>query len=79
VKRKTVKKYFRDEILLTSIGLKIRQIREKKGISQEMLANECEMDYSQLHRMEMGKVNFSVSYLAKVSKALKVDPKDLLP
>ncbi len=50
----------------------------KKEISQETLANECEIDYSQLNRMELGKVNFSISYLYRIAEALSVDPKDLL-
>lgn len=44
-----------------------------------MLANECEIDYSQVNRMALGKVNFSISYLYKVAAALGVDPKELLP
>ena len=38
-----------------------------------------EVDYSQLARMELGQVNFSVSYLFRVSEALGVTPKELLP
>ncbi len=37
------------------------------------------MDYSQLARMELGQVNFSISYLFRVAEALGVTPKDLLP
>jgi hypothetical protein len=36
-------------------------------------------DYSQKNREELGKVNFSVSYLALIAKALEVSPKKLLP
>jgi ribosome-binding protein aMBF1 (putative translation factor) len=79
VKKKVVRKNFRDEKLLTYIGSKIREVRISKGISQETLANECEVDYSQIHRMELGKVNFNVSNLYKISAALKIDPKLLLP
>ncbi len=51
----------------------------KKNVSQETLANECEIDYSQINRMELGKVNFSVSYLSKIAGVLNINPKDLLP
>ncbi len=44
-----------------------------------MLANDCEIDYSQVNRMELGKVNFSISYLYKIAAALEVNPKELLP
>lgn len=51
----------------------------EKNVSQESLANECEVDYSQINRMELGKVNFSISYLYKIAEVLQVNPKDLLP
>lgn len=76
--QRVVKKYFKDEKLLVQIGDKIRKIRTERGLSQEFLANECEVDYSQINRMELGKVNFSVSYLSKIASALKVHPRDLL-
>ena len=73
------RKYFIDRDLLNKLGANIREIRLAKGISQETLANECEVDYSQINRMELGKVNFSVSWLSKIATALNVKIKDLLP
>ncbi len=78
MKPKGKSKYYKDDEVLKLIGERIREIRTKKEISQETLANECEIDYSQLNRMELGKVNFSISYLYRIARALKVDPKDLL-
>ena len=60
------------------VGLRIREIRTSKKISHENLAYECEIDYSQINRMELGKVNFNLSNLYKIAKALNVNPKDLL-
>jgi transcriptional regulator with XRE-family HTH domain len=79
VEKKLMRKNHRDEQLLSHIGGKIREIRISKGFSQETLANECEVDYSQINRMELGKVNFNISTLYKVAKVLDVDPKELLP
>jgi transcriptional regulator with XRE-family HTH domain len=78
VNQRVVKKYFKDDKLLVQIGDKIRKIRTERGISQEFLANECDVDYSQINRMELGKVNFRVSLLTKIASALKVHPQDLL-
>jgi transcriptional regulator with XRE-family HTH domain len=78
IKRKR-KAYFKDQVFLTNIGNKIRELRISKGLSIENLANDCELDYSQIARMELGKVNFNVSFLSKISSSLKVDPKELLP
>lgn len=71
--------YYKDDALLKYIGERIREIRISKQISQEALANESELDYSQINRMELGKVNFTVSNLSRIAKALDVDPKELLP
>ena len=78
MKAKEKSKYYKDDEALKLIGERIRKSRMKNEISQETLANECEIDYSQLNRMELGKVNFSISYLYRIAKALNVDPKDLL-
>ncbi len=44
------------------------------------LAFACnDKDYSQINRIELGKVNFSVSYLTLIAKVLDVTPQDLLP
>ena len=43
------------------------------------LAFMCnDKDYSQINRLELGKINFSVSYLFLVASALEVNPADLL-
>lgn len=71
-------KYFKDDEALKHIGNKIREFRTIKKISQESLANTCDIDYSQINRMELGKVNFGISYLFRIAQALEVDPADLL-
>jgi transcriptional regulator with XRE-family HTH domain len=78
VKQKGKRSYYKDAEVLTQVGAKIRQIRILKQISQETLANDCDIDYSQVNRMELGKVNFSISYLYRIAKALHVDPAELL-
>jgi transcriptional regulator with XRE-family HTH domain len=79
VKKRSPRNYYKDEPFMKQIGEKIREIRNQKNVSIEELANECGVDYSQVNRMELGKVNFSISYLNKIAFALGVSPKDLLP
>lgn len=78
MKQKGKDKYFKDEEALKLIGAKIREIRTVKKMSQETLANSCDIDYSQINRMELGKVNFGISYLFRIAEALDVNPTDLL-
>jgi len=79
VKRKATKKYFVNKPLITIIGQKIRECRLSREMSIEKLANECEVDPSQVGRMELGKVNFSISMLHRIAEALNIDAKKLQP
>ena len=53
----------RDQELLQQIALKLKKLREKKGVSQEQLYNETDIHIA---RIETGKVNISVSTLSKL-------------
>lgn len=80
MKRKAKRVYFRDDLFLKQIGNKVREYRLGKGITQMDLAFKCgDKDYSQINRVELGKVNFSVSYLKLIAEALNISPQDLLP
>jgi transcriptional regulator with XRE-family HTH domain len=80
VKKKAKKVYYRNDDFLIKIGNKIRDLRTAKDMTQMELAFKCnDMDYSQINRMELGKINFSISYLLLIAKALEVSPKKLLP
>ncbi len=71
--------YYKNKDALKEIGAKIREIRIVNQISIERLAIECETDATQIGRMELGKVNFSISYLYRIAQALEVHPRELLP
>ncbi len=45
----------------------------------EDLAIKCAVDYSQVSRMERGRVNFTYFSLLKIASALDIDPKELQP
>ena len=78
--KKSTKAYFRDDLFLKELGDNIRKLRLERNMSQTDLAFKCnDIDYSQINRIELGKVNFSVSFLALLSIALEVDTKDLIP
>jgi transcriptional regulator with XRE-family HTH domain len=79
VKKSPKRIYYINKAALLLVGSKMREIRTIKNISIETLANTSGMDYSQLARMELGQVNFTISYLFRVAEALGVTPKELLP
>ena len=79
MKKKAKRAYYINKTALSLIGAKMRDVRTTKEMSIEYLANTSGMDYSQLSRMELGQVNFTISYLFRVAEALGVTPKELLP
>ena len=54
---------FRDQELLDKIAARLKSLREEKGLSQENVYNELDVH---IGRIEVGKVNVSVSTLSKL-------------
>jgi transcriptional regulator with XRE-family HTH domain len=57
------------------IGSAIRELREKRGYSQDYLAEMMDVDRSTISKIENGKFSFSIDYLTKISLALKFELK----
>lgn len=75
----TRKPYYRDDAFLLKVGQKIRSVRLEKGLTQTELAFKCnDIDYSQINRVELGKVNFSISFLNLLADALEIEPAEFL-
>lgn len=58
------------------IGNRIKELRKELGLSQEKLANNCELDRTYVASVENGKRNISIINLEKIIKALNVSLKD---
>ena len=62
---------------LKKFGHNLRNIRKAKGLSMESVANEAEIEYRQLGRIERGEVNTTIISLLRIAEILKVDMKVL--
>lgn len=60
------------------VGAKIRKIRLSKGFSIQNLAYEIGIEYTQLSRIERGKINTSIYQLFLISRALDVNFADII-
>lgn len=58
-----------DEVLL-EIGRAIKSARERRGLSQQELADKAHLSLSHLQHMEAGKVNFSFEMLFSIFNEL---------
>ena len=58
------------------VGNRIKEYRNKIGISQEALAHEAGLDRTYITSVERGKRNISIVNLEKITKALNVNLSD---
>lgn len=60
------------------IGLTIKYLRKKAGLTQEQLAKKMnpKTRKAQVSRIETGKVNYTIDYLFGIAKALNCDISD---
>lgn len=54
------------------IGLRIRELRNQTGLSQEKFALKIEMDRTYLASVESGRRNISIVNLEKIIKGLNI-------
>lgn len=59
------------------LGNKIKQIRERKHLSREDVAFNCDFSGSYMGMIERAEYDFKISKLYKIAKALDVDIKEL--
>jgi len=62
----------------TKLGLNLKRIRTKKGISQGDIARELEVSRGFISTIENGKTNPTLSTITNIAKALGVSTDELL-
>lgn len=65
-----------DDAIKGTFGRRVRDIRVKKGLSQEGLAEICELDRSYVGGVERGERNVSLVNIRKIADALGISPKE---
>jgi transcriptional regulator with XRE-family HTH domain len=60
------------------VGMRIRELRLAKGVSQEALADEAGVHRTYMGSVERGERNISLENIVKIAHALKVAPSALL-
>lgn len=60
------------------LGKNVRKLRQQRGITQEKLAFEAEIDLTYVGGIERGKRNPSLLVMARIAKALSVPLTKLL-
>lgn len=55
-----------------AVGKRVKELRNKLGISQEELADTAQLDRTYITSVERGKRNISIVNVEKLAKALQV-------
>lgn len=67
-----------DDDILERIGLNITLIRERRGLTQEKLAELAGLHRAYIGQIERGEKNLGLRNLEKIAKALGVQARDLV-
>ncbi|RPG34020.1 MAG: XRE family transcriptional regulator [Muricauda sp. TMED12] len=62
---------------LIKFGQNLRRLRKERGFTQEELANELDIEISQISRIERGVINTSVSLVKAIIDCLHIEADEL--
>ncbi len=65
--------------LYESLGLKIRETRKKRGLTQASLARAASLTRTSITNIEAGRQRLPLDTLYEIASALRVTPPELLP
>lgn len=63
---------------ITAFGKRVREVRKKKGISQEKLAELSNIDRSYMGNIERGEKNVTLIKVYEICDALDIEIKEML-
>lgn len=63
-----------EETFIISLGTQVRKIREQKNLSQQNLADLCNVPKSTIARVERAEVNVTIKTLIKIANAIEISP-----
>ena len=67
----------RDEAIKVAFGRRLRKLRTDKGLSQEALALDCDLDRTYIGGIERGERNVSLINIEKIAAALGIPVREL--
>ncbi len=68
----------KDQQIIDLLATNLQRIRSEKKVSQEDLSYKADIAQSQVARIEVGKINPTISTVAALAKGLGIEPYELL-
>ena len=66
------------ETVVKLVGSRVREIRLENKQTIEALAFSSDMEYTQLSRIELGKINTSLFQIYKISRSLNISVAEIM-
>lgn len=63
-----------DKIALKKFGNNLRLLRQEKGLTLRELSSACNIDYSNILKIEQGKINITFTSIIDLASALELNP-----
>jgi len=60
-----------------AFGKRVENFRKKLGLSYRQLAQKCDIDHSNISKIEKGEVDIRISTIQELAKGLEVHPREL--
>jgi len=60
-----------------AFGKRVEMYRKKQNLSYRELAQKCDVDHSNISKIEKGEVDLRISTVQELAKGLNVHPKEL--
>jgi transcriptional regulator with XRE-family HTH domain len=67
-----------EQEFVRNFGEHLKEIRLKKGFSQEILALDADIPVNQVGRIERAEIKTTLGTIYKLAAALQISPKELL-
>lgn len=58
-------------------GKRLAELRDQKGLSFRTLAQRCDIDHSDISKIEKGQINIQIGTVMELAKGLNIHPKEL--
>ncbi|MCT2407496.1 helix-turn-helix domain-containing protein [Chryseobacterium antibioticum] len=60
-----------------AFGKRVEKLRKKMGLSYRELAQKCDVDHSNISKIEKGEVDLRISTIQELATGLEVHPQEL--
>ena len=65
-------------MVISAFGKVLRKLRERQNLSQEKLAEYCDLDRTYISLLERGLRQPTITTLFKIAEAIKVAPSEII-